>query len=159
MVIISTDLWICMLELFVLKAKGRSWPCCLGQLTETMNFVFTVKHLLQCLSYSHLGLNFLLLPLNAMEKASRDREMTIPSILLLCLWNCSRLIQIKILRAWTYKIIIAYFPLRSMGAYKTCQISAFTPSKDDYTISNLLISIWQEKRSVPNIFIINIVQK
>lgn len=117
---------------FYLKAKGRSWLSCLGQLTETMNFVFIVKHL-QCLSHPHLGLNFILLSLNAMEKASRGGEMTIPIILLLCLWNYSRLIKIfKVLRAWTYNIIIAYFPVRSVGAYRRHQISAFTLSKDDF---------------------------
>lgn len=129
MVIISSDLWIC--GCFYLKATGRSWLCYLAQLMETMNFVFIVKHLFQCLLHLHLGLDFLLLSLNAMDRTSRGGEMTIRIFLLLCLWNYSKLIQIvRVLRAWTYKIIIAYFPLRPLAAYRRSQISAFAQSKD-----------------------------
>lgn len=93
MVIISADLWICMLELlFKSQRQKLTFLSCTADGNHEFCFHSQISSLM--LFSSSFGTEFILLSLNAIERASRGETMTIPIIVSLCLWNYSRLIQI-----------------------------------------------------------------
>lgn len=118
---------------FVLKAKGSSWPCCLGTADWNHEFYFNSQISSPVSLLSLFGSIFFSSFIKCHEGGELGGEWLHPAfyyfVLKLFKIQDSRLknfkIQIKVLRTWTCKIIISYFPLRSMEAYRTCQISAF----------------------------------